>query len=91
MPKAPNTEPCILGVDVPLGETDLDIDGVDVEANREDTEAFDALYGNVEIEDAIEMSPVLVLGSLKEGVLEGSGDSMGETLLVVMKARSLCC
>ncbi len=52
----------------PLGETDLEPDGVDVEANREDTEAFEALYGNVDIEEAIDCAsgPPLIFGSLNE-------------------------
>jgi hypothetical protein len=59
-----------------------------VEAKREDTDAFDVRYGSVEIEDAMESaSAVLVLGSLKEGVLAASRDSRGEALLVVMEAN----
>lgn len=84
MPIPPNTELCILGVAVPFGETDLEMDGVVVEANKEETEEFDGRYGSVDIEDAIEgVSPVLVLGSLREGVLEGSGDSNGDALFVI--------
>lgn len=55
-----------------------------VEANKEDTEELEGRYGRVDIEDAIEgVSPVLVLGILREGVLEGSGDSNGEALFVI--------
>lgn len=38
----------------------------------------------MDIEDAIEgVSPVLVLGSLIDGVLDGSGDSNGKALFVI--------
>lgn len=47
-----------------------------MEANREDTEEFEGRYGIVDIEDAIEeVSPVLILGILREGALDGSGES----------------
>jgi hypothetical protein len=74
----PKTEPSILGVPVPFGETDLEPVGVEVEAKREDTDAFEARYGKLDVEEAIERgSPPLILGSLKDGVLEGLGRSMG--------------
>jgi hypothetical protein len=48
-----NTEPAsaLKGPRVPFGDMDLDPGGVDVDANREDTELFDLLYGRLEIED----------------------------------------
>ena len=69
---------------VPLGDTDLETEGVVVDANREDTEEVEGRYGSVDTEDAIEgVSPILVLGILKEGVLEGFGDSNGKALCVI--------
>lgn len=65
-----------MGVPTPFGETDLDPEGVDVEAKREDTDEFDVLYAKFDTEDAIDFeSPPLVFGSLKDGVLEASGRS----------------
>jgi len=56
-----------------------------VEAKREETDAFDARYGRVDIEFAIDRtSAPLVFGSLKEGAFEEPGVSKGEALLVVM-------
>jgi hypothetical protein len=43
----------ILGVEVPLGEPDLEPDGVCVEENKEETEGFEAWYGRVATEEAI--------------------------------------
>lgn len=55
VPNPPNTEPeDILGVPAPLGETDLEPVGVEVEAKREETDALEALYGNVETDDVID-------------------------------------
>lgn len=82
----PNTEFCILGVPLPFGETDRDPTGVEVEAKREETEAFEVRYGKVDMEDAIDCpSAPLVLGNLRDGVLEGSGVSKGEAFGDVMK------
>ena len=62
-----------------MGDTDLEAEDEAVEANKEETEGFEGRYGSVDVEDAIEgASPDLVLGSLREGVLDGSGDSDGE-------------
>jgi hypothetical protein len=67
------------GVPAPLGETDREPDGVEVEAKREDTEAFEALYGSEDIEEATDWLS-RVLGSLREGgalfgVTEGSEEA----------------
>src|SRR6187402_3491429 len=89
----PNTEPesILEGVPSPLGETDLEPVGVDVDAKREETDALDARYGNVDIEDAIDCVSVepLIFGSLnEEGPVGGSGGSKGEALLEgVMKTN----
>jgi len=48
----PKTKLCILGVPPPFGETDLETDGVEVDAKRDETEAFDVRYGKVDIEEA---------------------------------------
>lgn len=73
----------------PLGETDLDPDGVDVEAKREETEAFEVRYGSVDIEDAIDCgSEPLIFGNLNEEAPSGgSGDSKGEALGGGMKTN----
>lgn len=63
----PNTEPdTVVGVAGPLGEPDLEPDGVDVEAKREETEAFETRYGREDIEEAMECesTEALILGSL---------------------------
>jgi hypothetical protein len=88
----PNTDSDIIldGVEAPpLGETDLDPDGVDVDAKREETEAFEVRYGSVDIEDAIDCgSDALSFGNLSEEELDGgSGDSKGEALGGVMKTN----
>lgn len=58
-----------------------------VAAKREETEALEARYGSVDIEDAIDCESVpLTLGSLKVGVREGSRGSIGEAFGDVMKA-----
>lgn len=47
---------------------------MEVEANSEETEALDVRYGRVDIEEARDCVSVRrVLGSLREGVREGSG------------------
>jgi len=78
----PKTEPDIfVGVFKPLGETDLDPVGVDVEANREDTEAFELRYRSVDIEEVIDCESIepLIFGNLNgEGPGAGSGGSKGE-------------
>jgi hypothetical protein len=62
---------------------------VDVDAKREETEAFEVRYGSVDIEDAIDCgSDALILGNLSEEELDGgSGDSKGEALGGVMKTN----
>lgn len=50
---------------------------MDVEAKRDDTEAFDVRYGREDIEEAIDGS--LILGNLSEGgaLVGGAGGSKG--------------
>lgn len=79
----------------PLGETDREPEGVDVDAKRDDTEAFEALYGREDIEEAIDWLS-LVLSNLNEGgaLVGGAGGSNGEALLgAVMKDGGwyTCC
>jgi len=49
--ESPKYEPEIIfeGVPVPLGETDLEPVGVEVDANRDETEALEFRYGSVDI------------------------------------------
>ena len=70
-------------MEVPLGETDLEPVGVDVDAKREETEALEARYGNVDIEDAIDRESIdpLTFDNLKDEGAGGSGGSKVETLL----------
>jgi hypothetical protein len=69
-------------VAAPLGETDREPEGVDVDAKRDETEAFEARYGREDIEEAIDWLS-LVLGSLNAGgaLVGGAGGSNGEALL----------
>jgi hypothetical protein len=67
----------------PLGEADLETEGVDVEANRDDTEALEDRYGSEDIEEATVWLSI-VLGNLNEGVAlvaGGAGGSNDETFL----------
>jgi hypothetical protein len=78
-------------VPAPLGETDLEPEGVEVEAKSEETDAFEFRYGRVDTEDAIDcVSAPLIFGSLKgEGGMVDSGGSKGGALLRgVMKTRA---
>ena len=81
----PKTEPDIVrvGVEVPLGDTDLDPISVDVEAKSEDTEGLEARNGKEDTEDAIDSLPpdARFLGNLREEApLEAEGRSMWGTL-----------
>jgi hypothetical protein len=62
---------------------------VEVEAKREETEAFEVRYGSVDIEDAIDCgSNPLIFGNLNgEEPNGGSGDSKGAALGGVMKTN----
>ena len=65
--------------------------GVDVDANKEETEALEFRYGRVDIEEAIDCvsREPRSLGSLKEEEPGGSAGSRGEALLEdVMKTNS---
>jgi hypothetical protein len=55
---------------------------MDVDAKRDDTEAFEVRYGREDIDEAIDRLS-LVLGSLKEGgaLVGGAGGSKGKALL----------
>jgi len=46
-----NTEPAS-PLKGPFGEIDLDPGGVEVDANKDDTELFDLRYGRLDTEDA---------------------------------------
>lgn len=68
---------------VPLGETDLEPEGVEVEANRDETEAFEFRYGSVDIEEDIDCMSIepRSFGSLKEEEPGGSAGSKAEAWL----------
>ena len=68
---------------VPLGETDLEPVGVEVDANRDETEAFEFRYGSVDIEEAIDWvsGEPRSLGNLNEEEPGGSAGSKAEALL----------
>ena len=58
----------------PLGEADLEPVGVEVEANKEETDTFDPLYGKLEIDEAIDWgSWPLIFGSLNGEAMANSG------------------
>ena len=58
----------------PLGEADLEPVGVEVEANREETDAFEPLYGRLEIDEAIDWgSWPLIFGSLSGEAMMNTG------------------
>jgi hypothetical protein len=66
---------------VPLGEADLEPMGEEVDAKREETEAFEVRYGKEDIEEAINWASVevLTLGNLnEEAPLNGAGGSAGK-------------
>lgn len=74
----------------PLGETDLEPVGVEVDAKRDETEAFEFRYGSVDIEEDIdcESKDPRSFGSLNEEEPGGSAGSKGEALLEgVMKIK----
>jgi len=79
----PKTDPDIReGVPSPLGDTDREPVGVDVDANKDETEEFEARYGRVDTEDVRVSVDALIFGNLREAVPEGgSGGSKGEALL----------
>lgn len=64
-----------------------------MEANRDETEAFEARYGRVDIEDAKVSVDARIFGSLREAAPEGgSGGSKGEAWLRgVMKTSTGSC
>lgn len=68
----------------PLGDTDLEPDGVDVDAKREETDAFVVRNGKVEMDDDsdwVSIAP-LVFGSLRDEEASGwSEGSKGEAWL----------
>jgi hypothetical protein len=81
----PNTEPdnILEGVPALLGETDLEPEGVEVDANRDETDAFLCRYWSVDTEDdsgCVSMEP-RSFGSLNEEEPGGSVGSKGEALL----------
>jgi hypothetical protein len=70
-------------VPVPLGETDLEPVGVEVDAKRDETEALEFRYGSVDMEediDCVSREP-RSLGSLNEEEPGGSVGSKAEALL----------
>lgn len=80
----PNTEleSILDAVTAPLGEADREPDGVDVDANRDDTEAFEARYGKEDIEEVIDWLS-RGFGNFNDGggLVGGTGGSEGEALL----------
>jgi hypothetical protein len=66
-----------------LGETDLEPEGVEVDANRDEEDAFACRYGSADTEDDIDcvsMEP-RSFGSLNEEEPGGSAGSKGDALL----------
>lgn len=60
----------------PLGDTDLDPDGVDVDAKRDETDALELRYGNVDVEDDMDWgSGPRSLGNLNGEAMLGFGVS----------------
>lgn len=85
-PSPPNTDPesILEGVPAPLGETDLEPEGVEVEAKRDETDALEALYGNVDTEEVIDWvsrEPRIFDILSEEGAKEWSGCSKGAAWL----------
>ena len=67
---------------MPLGETDREPEGVEVDAKRDETEAFEARYGSEDMDEAIDWLS-LVFGSLNAGgaLVSGAGGSNSEALV----------
>jgi hypothetical protein len=70
-------------VPVPLGETDLEPVGVEVDANRDEIEALEFRYGSVDTEDAIDCvsREPRSFGSLNEEEPGGLAGSKADALL----------
>jgi len=63
----------------PLGEIDLDAGGVEVDANNDETDVFDRLYGRLDRDEVTDCASAraLVLGNLNAG---GAGAMEDEDL-----------
>lgn len=86
VPNPPNTDPesILEGVPAPLGETDLEPDGVEVDAKSDETDALEALYGKVDIDEAIDCvsrEPRIFDILSEEGANGWSGASKGAAWL----------
>lgn len=67
------------GVPAPLGDADLEPVGVEVEANREETDALEPLYGRLAIDEAIDCGscPRIFGNLIGEAILDYGGANSG--------------